>query len=172
MAELIIDIETTGLEPDENRVICIAIRDIERGRTYCYHDEDEAAMLEEFFLFIERRQPDRWIAYNTPFDRRFLFVRAAKHSINARGFFSITYEDLMPILTNGGYCYSSNNTKGLDQWAEFFLGEGKIMENGSVPEKYEQGKVQEIKDYCRDDVRITAEIWSKVNSITTGKGFR
>lgn len=172
MAELIIDIETTGLEPDENRIICIAIRDLQRERTYCYEDSNEKDMLEGFFSFIEARDPDCWIAYNTPFDRRFLFVRAAKYGVDGRGFFSITYEDLMPILKNGGYCYSSNNSKGLGEWAKFFLGEGKMMDNGSVPEKYEKGKIQEIKDYCRDDVEITAEIWKKVNSITEGEGFR
>ncbi|MFB6099714.1 MAG: ribonuclease H-like domain-containing protein [Candidatus Nanohalobium sp.] len=149
MAELVIDIETTGLEPDENHIICIGVRDLQRKRTYCFENSDEEDMLELFFSFIEARRPERWIAYNTTFDRRFIFVRAAKYDLDCKGFFSITYEDLMPILTNGGYCYSSNEPKGLGEWAEFFLGEGKMMDNGSVPEKYEKGKIQEIKDYCR-----------------------
>jgi DNA polymerase elongation subunit (family B) len=172
MTELILDIETTGIDPTENRIVCISVKDTARDRIYSFQEEDESSLLTKFFLFVNRRNVERIVAYNTPFDRRFIAARAALHNVETSGFLEIEYEDLMSVLTNGGYCYSRNDTHSLDEWAEFFLDEEKLMEGGSVPEKYEEGKIEEIVEYCEQDVEITHQIWEKVNSIIDGRGFR
>lgn len=106
--ELVMDIETTGIEPQEHRVICIVAKDRRRDRFYTFHDEDEHTLLKDFFRFYEPRGFDRVIGYNVLFDIRFLFARAMKHGVNGRGFFRTTYEDLMAIMKSVGYRYSPN----------------------------------------------------------------
>ncbi|MFB6180358.1 MAG: ribonuclease H-like domain-containing protein [Candidatus Nanohalobium sp.] len=170
--ELVLDIETDGLEPYESRIICIVAKDLQREKLYSFQSEDEQQMLEEFLQFYGRRNFDCIIGYNILFDIRFIFARALLHQVDGRGFFRTDYEDLMAVMKQVGYRYSSNNSGGLEDWIKLFFGEEKLMENGSVPEKYEQGKIQKIVEYCEQDVEVTAKLWMRVNSVVESHGFK
>lgn len=172
MTEVVIDIETNGLEPYESRIICIVAKDLQREKLYSFQREDEERMLEDFLQFYGRRNFECIIGYNILFDIRFIFARAILHKINGRGFFRTQYEDLMAVMKQVGYRYSSNNSGGLEDWIKLFFEEEKLMENGSVPEKYEQGKVDEILEYCEQDVDVTARLWHRINSVVEGHGFK
>lgn len=170
--ELVLDIETKGLQPYESRIVCIVTKDLQREKLYSFQSEDEEEILEEFLQFYGRRDFDCIIGYNILFDIRFIFARALLHQVDGRGFFRTDYEDLMAVMKQVGYRYSSNNSGGLEDWIKLFFGEEKLMENGSVPEKYEQGKIDEIVEYCEQDVEVTAKLWKRVNSVVEGHGFK
>jgi len=170
--ELVLDIETNGLEPYKSRVVCIVAKDLEREKVYSFQDEDEEQMLEKFLQFYGRRNFNCIIGYNILFDIRFIFARSLLHKVDGRGFFRTEYEDLMAVMKQVGYRYSSNNSGGLEDWIKLFFGEEKLMENGSVPEKYEKGKIDEIVEYCEQDVEVTAKLWKRVNSVVEGHGFK
>lgn len=78
----------------------------------------------------------------------------------------------MAVMKQVGYRYSSNNSGGLEDCIKLFFGEEKLMENGSVPEKYEEGKIDEIVEYCEQDVEVTAKLWKRANSVVEGHGFK
>lgn len=170
--ELVLDIETNGLQPYESRIICIVAKDLKRQKLYSFQNEDEEQMLEGFLQFYGRRNFDSIIGYNILFDIRFIFARALLHQVDGRGFFRASYEDIMSVMKAVGYRYSSNSSGGLEDWIKLFFGEEKLMENGSVPEKYEDDKIQEIVEYCEQDVEVTSKLWQRINSIVEGHGFK
>jgi DEAD/DEAH box helicase domain-containing protein len=50
---------------------------------------------------------------------------------------------------------------GLNALAQANLGKGKTHENVAAPVLYREGKIDELKEYCKNDVMITKEIYDK-----------
>ncbi len=50
---------------------------------------------------------------------------------------------------------------GLDNLAKANLGTGKTHQNLAAPVLYAAGKMDELKEYCQNDVKITKEIYDK-----------
>jgi uncharacterized protein YprB with RNaseH-like and TPR domain len=168
---LLFDIETTGLNPGDNRIICIGTHDTATGQTHVFHDQDEKQLIQDFINYIDKRGFTHVTAYSVHFDRRFVGVRALKHRIHLQGFSQLSYEDPMEILAQLGYHYSMNDKDSLDHWAKHLLGREKQEKSSDVPGMYDQGEIKRIKEYCRDDVEILKELWELVDGHTEGDGF-
>ena len=78
---LVVDIETAGINPRENRIYAIGCMD-EMGKIFIFMSVCESKILNQFVQLLERSKPDLVYTYNgTEFDLPFLIVRCELHGI-------------------------------------------------------------------------------------------
>ena len=149
MAEVIIDVETTGLHGLKEKIIGIGMR--KSAEEIVFVEGNEKALLE---MFWERISPgDTLIGFNLHFDwDSFLRLHSAKHKIPLK---PVHYLDMMKVLNPKWMAKGK-----LEEYADFF----GISRNGKytgkdIPELWKEGKIDEIKKYLKQDVKTTWELW-------------
>lgn len=81
LKQLILDIETSGLNFQSNRVLAIGCMD-ERGEAFVFMDEDESTIMSQFIFHFNQISPDIVLTYNgTEFDLPFLAARCERYNI-------------------------------------------------------------------------------------------
>jgi DNA polymerase elongation subunit (family B) len=165
MKRCVIDIETEDLSPIEGRIICIGIRDVDNGSTIVFYDKDEVRMLKDFFDYFGNKCFKEIIGYNVLFDIRFIFARALKHNLDAHGFFTSSYHDLMGIMKSVKNSWSWNRPHTLEEWSQLIFGNGKVELGTSVADLYRKGMIDKIIEYNKQDVEITYNLWKRVEKI-------
>lgn len=179
-----------SLYPFTSKVIVISIFDITKCKYLTYfesdvpvewHSEDETAfykglsesdLLTSFWNIIS--QVDRVVSFNGKyFDVPFLLLRSAvlrikpSKILSTNKFDSKTHIDLLDQLTFNGLTKKFN----LDFYCHSFgIESSKNNEvNGmEVKNLYEAGRIKEIAQYCKEDVRATFElfqIWNEFLNI-------
>lgn len=163
---LVYDIETTGLEPWKDKIICIGVADLKSDEINLFQNEDEEKLVKEFIKYVKAKEFDKVIGYNVSFDNRFIMAKCLDYKINCGFFFDQPYHiDLMNKVQNPVDMYSRNSSGSLDDWVRYLFSDGKSEDNGDIPEMYEKGQLDKIKDYCKKDVRITAKLWRRLNRV-------
>jgi uncharacterized protein YprB with RNaseH-like and TPR domain len=161
----VLDIETTGLLPWEDKLVCIGIRDVDRGKTTVFFDEDEEILLKRFVTYYERNGFHQIIGYNTSFDWRFLFGRCLKYRIPAPKLFNSHIVDLMDNLRSVRRMYSYNKPGKLDQWLQMVFGIGKLEKGESVKDLFEKREFTRIIQYNKQDVDMTYRLWERIRFV-------
>lgn len=129
-------------------------------------DYSEAKLLQAFFQFFERAKP-RLVSYNgRTFDLPVLKYRAMLHGVQAPWLYrsgdrysnyQYRYDnewhyDVMDVLSDFG----ASRAAKLDEVSRLCGFPGKFGIDGSkVAGMYEEGRLQEIRDYCEADVLNT-----------------
>ncbi len=152
--------------------ISVALRSGDGFRVWSLGDEDadEAELVRRFFDGIDRYTPDLVSWNGGGFDLPVLHYRALKHGIQAprywetgdtdRDFkwnnylsrFHWRHVDLMDVLSG----YQPRARASLDQTAVLLGFPGKLgMSGDKVYEKFKDGAIAEIRDYCETDVLNT-----------------
>lgn len=165
---LIYDIETEGLNPWEDDLFCIGVKDVQNNRTFVIREETERETVRKFISFVSRRNFDTVVGYNIGFDDRFVFAKCLKYNIQTNGFFQV-YEtdriDLMDKMQLPYKSYSTNDSGSLDDWTEFLFGEEKSEDNSDIPAMIDNGDYRTVEDYCEKDVELTYRLWKRVSSV-------
>ncbi len=156
------------------RIVAISVtfRTKDSFRVWTLGDEssDEAEIVQRFFDGIERYSPDLVSWNGSGFDLPVLHYRALKNNIQAprywetgendRDFkwnnymsrFHWRHVDLMDVLAG----FQPRGRASLDQMAVLLGFPGKLgMSGDKVWDKYLQGGIREIRDYCETDVLNT-----------------
>lgn len=135
--------------------------------------DDEREVIKGVFDYLERIKP-RLVSYNgRTFDVPVLKYRAMHHGVQARWFYMVgdkwnSYQsrysadwhcDLLDVLSDFG---ASSRVK-LDEVCTILGFPGKFGVDGSkVAEMYDNGQLQEIKDYCETDVLNTYLVYLRL----------
>ncbi|MDH3532675.1 MAG: 3'-5' exonuclease [Gammaproteobacteria bacterium] len=133
-------------------------------------DADEAELVRRFFDGIERYTPDLVSWNGGGFDLPVLHYRALKHGIQAPRYWETgdankefrwnnylnryhsRHTDLMDVLAG----YQIRASASLEQTAVLLGFPGKLgMSGDQVWDKYRDGDIREIRDYCETDVLNT-----------------
>jgi hypothetical protein len=163
-----------GLRPEFGRVICIGMGHDARGRgdlelkaLLAHGLEDERRILEEFWEVIRSGREWRFVTYNgLAFDLPFLMRRslylgvAPTSGLPLRPFALDSHFDVMRALAN----WERGDSVRLDVVAAL-LGLQKSpagMEGSQVLGLWREGRVEEIEAYCLGDVRLTYEVFLRV----------
>lgn len=124
MKQIIMDIETTGLEPIKNDDRILAIGVVKDEYMHILIDMDEAAMLYGFWDMVD--EYDQLVGFNIQeFDIRFIILRSIKHSIPIKKFLIM---DLRKVLACGTWHRAANGT--LDDFCSVFGIENEDKSNG------------------------------------------
>tara|TARA_R110002049_G_scaffold93308_1_gene230731 strand:- start:2226 stop:3002 length:777 start_codon:yes stop_codon:yes gene_type:complete len=162
---------TDFLSLHQHRIVAIsvALRSGDSFRVWSLGDEDadEAELVRRFFDGIDRYTPDLVSWNGSGFDLPVLHYRALKHGIQAprywengdndRDFkwnnylsrYHWRHVDLMDVLAN----FNNRAFAKLDEIAMMLGFPGKLgMSGDKVWDKYLEGGIREIRDYCETDV--------------------
>lgn len=165
----ILDIETTSFIPwEKGKIICIGIKDVDSGEVVVFQDENEEALLIQFFQYFNKMNFREVIGFNISFDVRFLFSRCLLYSLPARNFFAITHVDLMMILKGVNKGYNFNQPGTLNEWSIYLFGKSKLFENTQIPQLYRQGRIEEIIEYNKNDLELTYKLWQRIKLVLNG----
>jgi len=146
---------------------------------------DEAKLLQGFFTYLERQRP-RLVSFNgRTFDLPVLKYRAMVHGISAPWLYksgdkwnSYTYRfaadwhcDLLDVLRD----YGASSAVKLDEVCAVMGFPGKFGVDGSmVAEMIDDGKVDEVRNYCETDVLNTYLVylrWQLHNGTLNKAGY-
>lgn len=161
----IIDIETEGLEPWKDRIICIGARDTENHKTIVFFNEDERTILEEFVKYYQRNGFQEIIGFNVNFDIRFIFAKCLKYEIPAPVLFNSEFTDIMDNVRAVRRMYSYNKPGKLDEWLQFIFGIGKLEKGESIKDLFEGREFTRIIAYNKQDVDMTFELWKRIRMV-------
>ena len=163
------DIETTGLDPFNSKVVAIGLKD-EKGNEIIFFAEnyDEKEILEKFKEFLKRNKPILITFNGKKYDIPFLIIRAIKHNIDLSILQKIEVIDLYEKIKE---IYPDAKIK-LSQIREF-LGMHRLIDitGRSIPELYEdyvkgnEDAKEKIIMHLKDDVRITLELWKRMKKL-------
>ncbi len=165
---------TDFLPLHQHRVVAIsvALRSGDSFKVWTLGDEesDEAEIVQRFFDGIDRYTPDLVSWNGGGFDLPVLHYRALRHGIQAprywetgesdRDFkwnnylsrFHWRHVDLMDVLSG----YQPRARASLDEMATLLGFPGKLgMSGAKVWDKFQQGAIDEIRNYCETDVLNT-----------------
>ena len=163
-----------ALRPEFGHIICIGMGHDARGRGELDTKaltarvvEDERRILEAFWEVVQNGREWRFVTYNgLSFDlpyliRRSIYVGAAPTTgLPLRPFAPDSHFDVMRVLSN----WERTDTVRLDIVAEL-LGLRKWppgMEGSQVLGLWRAGRVADIEAYCLGDVRLTYEVFVRV----------
>jgi DNA polymerase III epsilon subunit-like protein len=166
MVENYFDIETTGTDPERDKVICIQVQRLE-GRTtlpigeiriFKEWESSEEEILKEILPYLLCENPFDFIMVgkNLLFDFNFINQRAMKYGIGTIGLdciYNRAFIDLKHVLVlmNDGAFRGYNN----------LLKEGKYS-NKEILDFYKQGKYNKIIEYVKEEAEIFREAYLKI----------
>jgi|Deesub1362B_J571_1020462.scaffolds.fasta_scaffold05294_7 uncharacterized protein YprB with RNaseH-like and TPR domain len=163
---VIIDIETTGLDPFTDRIVAIGVW---RGPDVkVFIDEKEHRVIWDFFKFLTAvpnpLKTQCLIGYNIQnFDIPFITARAIKHGhyVDA-GYLRRMYRaDLINIITR--YMNTRNRYLSLKAVADFLDIEVNDSVSGSdIPRLWEERNLKSIIKHCLSDLSVTAKIFKNL----------
>ena len=158
---IIVDIETSGLSPLNDRIVAIGVKKGKEGMIIT--DKDEGNLLAQFWGYLKEQGHYRLISFNGyQFDIPFIIIRSFKHNVIVEQISQKTI-DLRLILANG-----NKYAKGtLDDYAKLMGIKSKLegMGGSDIPILWEEGKIAEIKAYLQEDLRITSKIFERCEEI-------
>jgi hypothetical protein len=166
LVEHYFDIETTGLNPEHDKVITVQIQkmngwtgeligEIEIRKEW---ESSERDLLENVMPLLTCENPFDFlmIGKNLLFDFMFLSKRAEKYGLRSMDLTCLhdrAFLDLKHVLV----MVNEGNFKGYDK----LLKKGKHI-NKQIPELYMQKKYDEISEYIKEEAKIFIEAYQKL----------
>ena len=126
---LSLDVETTGLNPWEYKLIVCSVWDLDepKGSMRTFAGWDEEVLVKDMFEYIASKEPDVILAFNAKFECRCFITRAMLYHIPAPWLLSVEWHDMMTML-EGGWKNGLSGTMPAgseENWLKFFFNEVK-----------------------------------------------
>ncbi len=185
------DLLKTALSGDFGRILCIGYSDEQSGGSPMAgvlgwnaeaerFDLDEARMLTEFWNLMRGFNParDRIVGHNIfDFDLRFILKRSRRYGIKPSVNLSFARYRSQPIydLMCEWECWAFGAKVSLDRLAQIFslpTSKSDGVNGSKVFELFEQGRHQEIRDYCLRDVKLTRAIYRRMTFADANKELK
>ena len=164
----VLDIEAECAFPTDGRIICIGLLEAENGTHHIFYDKHEEVLVRRFINYFNRQEFAKIIGFNIAYDHRYIFSKCLKYRIPLGRFFHAGIVDIMHLLKNVKNTYCFNKPGTLNQWSTYLFGEGKLLQNSSVPLLYREGKIASIIEYNRKDLELTLRLWERINLVLQG----
>ena len=159
MKHVILDVETTGLNPLNDELVCIGAYVYEDGKTICLGRENgssEESILKWFWDMVPENAT--FVGFNLKFDLRFLVLRSLKNGI--KGNLKLPcWERMLDLqrLINMNEKVKGTLTEMVSLVNEDYATDGK--DGGKVPELFRRGKHEEIMKMNKRDLKATTELY-------------
>jgi len=145
---LSLDVETTGLNPWEYKLIVCTVWDLDepKGSMRTFAGWDEQLLCEEMFDYIKGKEPDVILAFNAKFESRCFITRAMLYHIKAPWIWSVEWHDMLTML-EGGWKNGLSGTMPAgseENWLKFFFNEVKPFNIEECFNGVREGRLDEM----------------------------
>lgn len=163
MADYYFDIETTGLNPFEHKILTIQLkRENDITVWKLWEEKDEISLIAR--LFDNLRNIDRFdsiCGYNClQFDIPFIASRLAIHGAMDNKNYQVLYNRNWIDL----YQYLGGNYISMDKWLRYFAVERQCPFKGvHVPHLYAEKRFAEIEEHAAEDLVLCEKLMEKLS---------
>ena len=157
---LIVDAETTSLDPSENgRITCISTYNFEDNLIFSFYGADEIKILADFWNYIESLKCPTLVTFNgSSFDLPYLIHRSI---VRSQKISKYAHLDLRQVVNSFFISYDKRARGSLAYWAAV-LGITQITPPGSqMITLFMNQKFDEIRCHCEEDIMITKALFDR-----------
>ncbi len=150
------DIETTGLNPYESKVILIGVKDKAKVKMWrLWETRDEAAMILSAINFIDTTE-DTIVGFNNlKFDVPFMLERLRILGKWEPRLWNVFYKKWLDL-----YQYLGNDFRSLRFWLEKAgIKGGREVRGFEIPGLYENGKFADIETHNLEDLKTSEQLF-------------
>ena len=165
MTTYIYDVETTGLNPATDRILCISVCELANDNVTTFIDKSEKLVLEQFWAYT--KWANKMVGFNSNnFDIQFILARSVINNVKiSEHHYTVKYIDVRELM----YPYN-NFMKGCSCEFAAALGISVETENGShMLGYYHRGEWDEIKAHCSEDTLITKQLFLRLRDVGIDK---
>ena len=153
---IVFDIETTGLNPLDSRITCICAKRSD-GESYNGCHTNERGLIKDFLKWIDLTYDDFFISANgRDFDIPFIHIRAFLNNISLKEIKWINRAKHFDVINDITDKRISLNNLARVYGLKLKSGDGK-----NAIKLFEDGKFDDLIDYCMDDVELTEKVYLK-----------
>lgn len=162
--ELVFDIETTGLNPLHERITCICAK-VNGGNEYRGSHTNEKGLIKDFLNFLISEKADILISANgKDFDLPFIFTRAYISGIGIEEIDYLKNVEHFDIIND-----ITDRKISLNNLARIYGFQLKSGNGFDAIKLFNEMKLDELMNYCMDDVLLTEKIYLKYNEVLNRK---
>jgi len=155
----IFDIETTGLDFPENRIISIAIKDVDTGESRVFIDVDEGLILNQFWSAIT--DAEELIGFNNmDFDLPALIQRSVVRGVKIKKPRKVI--DLRKEVAGFWYSYNKMTKGTLKLWSELLGNPIKTNSGEQMVQLWIKGEYELVKAHNLEDVELTFLLYKRM----------
>lgn len=168
---LVMNIETLGFKPWEDRIITISYQDAADllGAPTVLMIDDEKELIKTFYKFWKEGEYNQIIGYNLSFDFRYILVRAMFYAIPSKEFSDASLFDMMEIMQKmrRAFVYGSQPTGTLSQWGELFFNYPKPFSDLEMMKYYKEGQFDKVYEFAESQIIRTFGLYLLWNTIVS-----
>jgi len=161
--ELLINVETTDVNPWEGKIYSIAFQDLSDPESLpnVLTDNNEEELIKKFLEIFNYFNPKKLIGFKLTFDHRFIFAKMMLYRIQNKAFKNIQMLDVKQIMdqVQEQFVYFPSKTGTLDDWGKMLLGKGKYGEQELMLKKYLEGDFDYVKAFQDRQLEITKGLY-------------
>ena len=157
--EIMINIETTDLNPWEGKIFSIAWLDLTTpgAEAQVIVDEDEKGILEAFMQEFEAGNYKTILGYNLKFDYQWIFNKLMLYRIPAQKFYSTSMRDVYQLMSQikEEFVYNARGYGTLDDYGKELLGIGKYGDQETLLRRFTSGDYDYVEAFQFRQIEIT-----------------
>ena len=156
---IILDLETFGLEPQQDRILSIGVMNIETEEVKIFINIEESIILEEFWAYVA--DVTEFITFNgDSFDIPFLIKRSLINNVRISNLPKI-HSDLRKIVNGFWISYERFSKGALRDWATVFGITCETFAGNEMPALFVKGDFDAIVKHNTEDLMLTHKLYKR-----------
>ena len=172
--EMLLNIETTDLDPWEGRIFSIAYLDLTTSgaETQVFVDADEETLLKEFMAEFETINPAKLLGYNLKFDYQWIMNKLMLYRMTSKKFADVRMRDVYQLMAQckEEFVFNASRKGTLDDYAKQLLGKGKYGSQETLLKEFISGNFQYVAAFQERQIELTNGLY-QLFRFTASEGF-
>lgn len=160
---VMLNIETSGLNPWESRILAIGVRDLSVAETdpIVFFNLDERQMLLDFLAYFEENVFEEMWGFNVAFDFRFIFAGMLRYRLQSSEYVKVELRDLRQIVAQvkEAFVYSPQQSGKLEDWTRYLLNMEKLYPQEELLKRWEEGKYADVVEFAKHMIDLEFLLW-------------
>ena len=169
--ELIINVETTDINPWNGRIYSIAVLELSKpdAETKVLSGDNEEELINLFLDWFDAGNYKTLVGYNTAFDYRYIFTKMMLYRRPSKSFKDIELKDVMQIMkqVKEKFVFNMNKPGKLDDWGKMLLGKGKYGTQELMLRKYIQGDFDYVRAFQERQIELTKGLYDLARFVSS-----
>jgi hypothetical protein len=164
-----LDIEATGIEPFNSRIIVIGVKDLRDPNSPIiqFHSINEEELMKEFVKWFKTALPEGIVGWGLGYDTRHIFFKLCFYRLELKEWESLKIFDLMDLFRKGteANIFTLQKADSLDNVSTSLLGRKKLLSNNEFLNALRRKDFDLILRYNANDVEIISSLWQLVQFV-------